>query len=67
MTELASNFDGRNGYHTSLLHAVTPLTSEQLLGARALIGARAVELARHISDYPLTSCAPPFCSHCLHG
>jgi len=49
MTKLASIFEGWNGYQTSLLHAVTPLTTPQLswrpAGDRRSVG----ELVRHLS------------------
>ena len=49
MDKLASVFDGWNGYQTSLLHAVTPLTPEQL-SWRPAAGRRSVgELIRHIA------------------
>ncbi|MGA9670038.1 MAG: DinB family protein [Terracidiphilus sp.] len=49
MHKLAQIFDGWNGYQTSLLHAVEPLTSAQLLW-RPVPNRRSVgELVRHIS------------------
>jgi uncharacterized damage-inducible protein DinB len=49
MRKLAQIFDGWGGYQTSLLHAVTPLTTEQL-SLRPAPDRRSVgELARHIS------------------
>lgn len=49
MNKLADIFDGWNGYQTSLLHAVTPLTPEQLKWKPAE-GRRSLgELVRHLS------------------
>lgn len=49
MTKLASIFDGWNGYQTSLLHAVTPLTSEQLAWRAGADRRSTGELIRHIA------------------
>src|SRR3954451_12987125 len=49
MTTLASIFDGWNGYQTSLLHAVAPLTSEQLAWRPAADRRSMGELIRHLS------------------
>ena len=49
MTSLATIFDGWDGYQTSLVHAIAPLTPEQLrwhpAGDLRTVG----QLARHIS------------------
>jgi uncharacterized damage-inducible protein DinB len=49
MNNLAALFDGWNGYQTSLLHAVTPLTTEQLSWRPAPDRRSVGELVRHIS------------------
>ena len=47
--KLAKIFDGWDGYQTSILHAISPLTKEQLLW-RPVAGFRSVgELASHIA------------------
>jgi len=48
-TDLAMVMDGWNGYHASIVHAIEPLTAEQLAW-RPAPGMRSVgELARHIA------------------
>jgi uncharacterized damage-inducible protein DinB len=49
MQKLAQIFEGWDGYQTSLLHAVTPLTSEQLSWRPAPERRSVGELVRHIS------------------
>jgi uncharacterized damage-inducible protein DinB len=49
MTKLACVFDGWNGYQTSLLHAVTPLITEQLMWRPAADRRSVGELIRHLS------------------
>ncbi len=49
MTKLAEIFDGWNGYQTSLLHAVAPLTSPQLAWRPAADRRSTGELIRHLS------------------
>jgi uncharacterized damage-inducible protein DinB len=49
MHKLGQIFDGWDGYQTSLLHAVEPLTAEQLLWRPALNRRSVGELIRHIS------------------
>jgi hypothetical protein len=49
MQKLAQIFEGWDGYQTSLLHAVTPLTSEQLSWRPAPERRSIGELVRHIS------------------
>jgi uncharacterized damage-inducible protein DinB len=46
---LATLFDGWNGYNTSLVHAITPLTPEQLAWRPAPQFQSVGEVARHIS------------------
>ena len=46
---LASIFDGWNGYQTSLVNAIAPLTREQLLWQPAASSRSIGETARHIS------------------
>jgi uncharacterized damage-inducible protein DinB len=48
MHKLAQLFDGWNGYQTSLVHAVAPLTAEQLSWRPAPDRRSAGELVRHI-------------------
>ena len=45
---LATIFDGWNGYQTSLIHAIAPLTREQLLWQPAASSRSIGETARHI-------------------
>ena len=49
MLELVRLLDGWNGYQTSLLHAVSPLTKEQLAWQPAPDRRSVGELIRHIS------------------
>jgi len=49
MHKLAKIFEGWNGYQTSLLHAVTPLTTEQLSWRPAPDRRSVGELIRHMS------------------
>jgi uncharacterized damage-inducible protein DinB len=49
MTELITVFDGWDGYQTSLVHAVEPLTREQLRWRPSPKHRSVGELARHIS------------------
>jgi len=49
MRNLAQVFDGWNGSQSSLLHAITPLTSDQLLWRPAPDRRSVGELIRHIS------------------
>lgn len=49
MERLARIFDGWNGYQTSLIHAIEPLTAEQLTW-RPAAGRRSIgELTRHVA------------------
>ncbi|HEY2472872.1 MAG TPA: DinB family protein [Terracidiphilus sp.] len=49
MSKLGSIFEGWNGYQTSILHAIEPLTTEQLLW-RPAPGVRSLgEIIRHLS------------------
>jgi len=49
MHKLAQVFDGWNGYQTSLVHAIAPLTTDQLSWRAAPDRRSAGELIRHIS------------------
>lgn len=49
MNQLAAIFDGWNGHQISLVHAIAPLTPEQLLWRPSPNLSSAGELARHIS------------------
>jgi uncharacterized damage-inducible protein DinB len=49
MNSLASVYDGWNGYQTSLVHAIAPLTRQQLLWRPAPDARSVGEVARHIS------------------
>jgi uncharacterized damage-inducible protein DinB len=57
MHKLAQVFEGWSGYQTSLLHAVTPLTSEQLSWRPAIERRSVGELVRHIALGRVTWCA----------
>jgi hypothetical protein len=46
---LATRFDGWNGYNTSLVHAITPLTPEKLAWRPSPQLQSVGEVARHIS------------------
>jgi uncharacterized damage-inducible protein DinB len=49
MTSLADIYDGWSGHQTSLVHAIAPLTREQLFWQPAVGLSSVGELARHIS------------------
>ena len=49
MTSLANVYRGWEGYQTSLVHAVTPLTREQLIWRAATDRRTLGEIVRHIS------------------
>lgn len=49
MNSLAAVFDGWNGYQTSLVNAISPLTREQLIWRPAPNLRSIGEMARHIS------------------
>jgi hypothetical protein len=49
MRSLADIFEGWDGHQTSLVHAIAPLTREQLLWRPAANLKSVGELARHIS------------------